>query len=154
MFFFQKCFECVAFIPFAAKKRKKLVSPHCSWATLQQCEFIFVWTNLEWQTKLADHYLVAVLCGTMGEEHLRLFHKGREFFAFPPTGHYSWPPARDAHPLSLTPTGSLKLLLPDSTDCRSLVWPMASKVLFLWMWPLFILKDFSVKEESDLACHR
>lgn len=151
------------------KKKKKLISPHCSWATLRRCEFIFVWTNLEWQTKLADHYLVAVLCGPIGEEHLRLSHKGREFFAFPPTvfgtsldnncGHYSWPPARDAHPLSLAPTGSLKLLLPDSTACWNIcpVWfDQRPLKCFFYGRDLFLFLKIFLWKKSLIwhACHR
>lgn len=104
----------------------------------------------------------------MGEEHLRLFHKGREFFAFPPTGfgssldnncgHYSWPPARDAHPLSLAPTGSLKLLLPDSTDCWNICpvwfdqWPLKcffyGRDLFLF-WKIFLWKKSLIWHATD-----
>lgn len=131
-------------------------------------DFAAMWIYFEWQTKLADHYLVAVLCGPMGEEHLRLFHKGREFFAFPPTsfgtslgnncGHYSWPPARDAQPLSLTPTGSLKFLLPDWTDSRNICpvwfdqWPLKcffyGRDLFLFV-KIFLWKKSLIWHVTD-----
>lgn len=162
MFFFQKCFECVAFIPFAAKKKKKLISPHCSGATLQQCEFILSdrqnWLIIILLLYCADRW-VKNTWGffTRGENSL-LFRRpalapvwvttaaitvDRQPWRSTIVSYTDWKPQTLAPWLNWQP----KYL-------SSLVWPMASKVLFLWTWPLFICKDFSVKEESDLACHR